>query len=99
MYHVKHIVERDRHMLVFRSVSLPGGKQFPMWEGKEVARVECQVEPAEKSRRNTKVVLTKTSEGAYAVQEIQIAGEKVRHILLGNSPTALRRSSRSHQDN
>ncbi len=88
MYHVKHVVEGDKHWLVFKEVTLRAGYQEGlMWEGKEVARVECRVEPAEKSVRNTKVVLTKTSAGAYAIQEIQIAGEKVRHILLVNSPT------------
>jgi hypothetical protein len=86
MYHVKHIVEGDKHVLLFRSVTLPGGKQFPMWEGKEVARVECRIARAEKSVRNTKAILARTLSDERLLQEIQIAGEKVRHVLVINTP-------------
>jgi hypothetical protein len=83
MYHVKHVIDGNRHVLVFREVTLRAGYQEGlMWEGKEIARSECSVEPATKSVRNTKVILTKTSGGIRRIQEIQIAGEKVRHILL-----------------
>jgi hypothetical protein len=68
-------------MLVFRSVALRAGRQFPMWEGKELARLEFTLEAATKSVRNTKVILTKTSGGIRRIQEVQIAGEKVIHIL------------------
>ncbi len=85
MYHVKHIVEGDKHWLVFKTVTLGAGyREGLMWEGGEIARLECSVEPAAKSVRNTKVILTKTSGGIRRIQEIQIAGEKVRHILIGN---------------
>jgi hypothetical protein len=81
MYHVKHVIEGGKHWLVFKEVALRAGYQEgSMWEGKEVARLECRVEPAEKSLRNTKVTLAK-SEGAYVIEQIQIAGEKVRHVL------------------
>ena len=87
MYHVKHVVEGDKHWLVFKEVTLRAGYQEGlMWEGKEVARLECRVEPATKSVRNTKTVLARTASGAQYIQEIQIAGEKVRHILLISSP-------------
>lgn len=47
MYHVQHVVEGIRHVLVFRAVDMPAGyKEFSMVEGKEVARLECGVEPA-----------------------------------------------------
>ena len=88
MYHVKHVVEGDKHWLVFKSVTLGAGyREGLMWEGKEIARLECSVEPATTSVRNTKVILTKTSGGIRRIQEIQIAGEKVRHILLPSPPT------------
>lgn len=87
MYHFKHLMEGDKHMLVFKSVALRAGRDFPMWEGKEVVRLECSVEPATRSIRNTKVILTKTVDGIRRIQEIQIAGEKVRHILLSNPQT------------
>ena len=87
MYHVKHLVEGDKHWLVFKEVTLRAGYQEGfMWEGKEVARVECRVEAAEKSLRNTKVVLTKSDSRTPSIQEVQIAGEKVRHILLSGGP-------------
>ncbi len=87
MYHVKHVVEGDKHWLVFKEVTLRAGYQEGlMWEGKEVARLECRVEPATKSVRNTKTVLARAASGAQSIQEIQIAGEKVRHILLIRSP-------------
>src|SRR6266498_1101417 len=42
MYHVKHVIEGDKHWLVFKEVTLRAGYQEGlMWEGKEVARIEC----------------------------------------------------------
>jgi len=88
MYHVKHIVEGEQHWLVFNAVTLGAGyREGQMWEGEEIARLECNVEPAARSLRNTKVILTKALGGMRKVQEIQIAGERVRHILLTNEPT------------
>src|SRR6266571_1450770 len=82
MYHVQHVIEGDKHWLVFKEVLLRAGYQEgTMWEGKEVARLECRAERAEKSVLNTKVVLVKTSGGVRSIQEIQIAGEEVKHIL------------------
>ena len=82
MYHVKHVVYGNKHEMVFKAVTLPGGKGFPMWEGQEVARMECRVETVTQSVNNTKVIFSKTNAGEQSIQEIQIAGEKVRHILL-----------------
>lgn len=85
MYHVKHVIDGDKHVLVFKEVTLRAGYQEGfMWEGKEVARLECTVEPVTKSVRNTKVTFGRTSSGERSIQEIQIAGEKVKHILLPN---------------
>ena len=81
MYHVKHVMDGTRHVIVFKSVALPAGKEFSMWEGKEVARLACSVEPAAKEMRNTKVRLGKNAAGQSVILEIQIAGEKVKHIL------------------
>ena len=82
MYHVKQVIDGTRHVIVFKAVALPAGKQFSMFEGKEVARLECRVEPAAKELRNTKVRLGKNAAGQSVILEIQIAGEKVRHIPL-----------------
>ena len=83
MYHVKHVIEGNTHVIIFKSVTLPGGKGFPMWEEKEVVRLECRVEPALKSVSNTKMVLGENAAGEPVIQEIQIAGEKVKHVLSG----------------
>ena len=60
MYHVKHIVEGDKHWLVFKTVTLGAGyREGLMWEGEEIARLECSVEPTTKSVHNTKVISVK----------------------------------------
>jgi hypothetical protein len=82
MYHVKHLMDGTGHVIVFKSVALPAGKEFSMWEGKEVARLACSVEPATKEMRNTKVRFGKNSAGQPVIREIQIAGEKVKYMLL-----------------
>jgi len=84
MYHVKHLIDGVKHVLVFRSVALRAGKDFPMWEEKEVARLECRVEPVTKSTSNTKISLGRNAAGELVIEEIQIAGEKVKHILSGS---------------
>lgn len=85
MYHVRHIVKGDKHWLVFKEVGLRSGYLGGrMWEGREIARIECRVEPVEKSVRNTKVTLAKV-DGIRLIEEIQIAGEHVRHVLMNTS--------------
>jgi len=87
MYHVKHVVEGNRHVIVFKPVALPAGyKEFSMFEGKEVTRLECSVEPVTKQVRNTKIRLGKNGAGDLVIVEIQIAGEDVKHILSESSP-------------
>lgn len=86
MYHVKHVVEGNRHVIVFRLVPLRAGyKEGSMWEEKEVARLTCRVEPVMKSVSNTKMSLRKKVNGEPVIQEIQIAGEKVKHIFSTNA--------------
>lgn len=83
MYHVQHIVDGDKHVLVFKSVTQRAGYQEgSMWEGKEVVRLECRVEPVAKSISNTKMVLGKNEAGESVIEEIQIAGEKVKHVVV-----------------
>ena len=89
MYHVKHLVDRDKHWMVFNTVTLAAGhREGSMFEGKEVARLECRLGPDTKSIRNTKFWVGKTAAGQPLIQEIQIAGEKVTHILLASPPEA-----------
>jgi hypothetical protein len=53
-------------------------------EEKEIARLQCSVEPITKSVRNTKVILGGTSAGK-SIQEIQIAGESEAHSLAADA--------------
>jgi len=93
MYHVTHLVNGKTHVIVFKSVALAAGyREFSMFEGKEVARLECRVEPATKQVRNTKVRLGKNAAGQSAILEIQIAGENVKHILSANPQQASQRN-------
>lgn len=45
--------------------------------------MEC-VEPATKQVRNTRIRLAKNAAGDSVVQEIQIVGENVKHVLSEN---------------
>ena len=85
MYHVKHMTDGDRHQIVFKSVRLPAGKGFPMWEEKEVARLECGVQPVMKSVSNTKMIWRTDGVGARRIAEIQIAGEKFKHVIAADA--------------
>ena len=87
MYHVKNVMDGDKHVLVIKSVALPAGyKEFSMQEEKEVARLECRVEPVAKSTSNTKILLRKNATGESFIEEIQIAAEKVKHVLSSSAP-------------
>lgn len=79
MYHVQHVIEGNDHVIVFKPVALPAGKQFPMWEEKEIVRLKCKIEPVDKSVRNTKIQLGRNASGERVIEEIQIAGERVKH--------------------
>lgn len=82
MYHVKHVASGDEHWLVFKEVSLRAGYMGGlMWEGKEVVRLKCRIEPVGKSVRNTKIKLGRNASGERVIEEIQIAGEKVKHTF------------------
>ena len=82
MYHVRHVLEGEDHVVSFKPVRMPAGyRQFQMTEGEEVVRVKCRVEPAAKKTLNTKFRLGRNASGERVVEEIQIAGERVRHLL------------------
>lgn len=82
MYHVKHVFDGDKHVLVFKSVALLAGyKESSMFEEKEVARMECRVEAVARSTSNTKMLLGRNAARESIIEEIQIAGEKVKHVV------------------
>lgn len=82
MYHVQHIVEGTDHVFVFKSVTMPAGyREYSMVEGRETVRLKCRVEAVAKSVKNTKVTFGRNAAGERTIEEIQIAGEKVKHIF------------------
>ena len=82
MYHVQHVVEGSDHVIVFKPVTMPSGfKEYQMTEGREVVRLKCRVSPVDKSVRNTEIKLGRNAAGERVIEEIQIAGEKVKHTF------------------
>ena len=82
MYHVQHVVEGSEHVISFQPVTMPAGfKEYSMVEGKEIVRLKCRVEPVAKSVSNTKITLGRNAAGERVIEEIQIPGEKVKHVF------------------
>jgi hypothetical protein len=82
MYHVQHIVEGTDHVFVFKPVTMPAGyREYSMVEGREVVRLKCRVEPVSKAVNNTKIALGQNAAGERIIEEIQVAGEKAKHIF------------------
>jgi hypothetical protein len=82
MYHVQHIVEGTDHVFVFKPVTMPAGyREYSMVEGREIVRLKCRVEPVAKSVNNTKITLGQNAAGERMIEEVQVAGEKSKHIF------------------
>ena len=82
MYHLQHVLEGSDHVIVFKPVTMPAGyKEYQMVEGREVVRLKCHVSPVLKSVSNTKITLGRNAAGERVIEEIQIAGEKVKHTF------------------
>lgn len=82
MYHVQHVVEGANHVFVFKPVTMPAGyREYSMVEGSEIVRLKCRVEPVTKSVNNTKITFGRNATGERTIEEIQVAGEKVKHIF------------------
>jgi hypothetical protein len=82
MYHVQHVMEGTDHVFVFKPVTMPAGyKEYSMVEGREIVRLKCSVEPVAKSVNNTKITFGRNASGERTIEEIQVAGEKVKHTF------------------
>jgi hypothetical protein len=82
MYQVQHVTEGTNHVIVFKEVGMQAGYRHgntPV--GKEVARVQCTVEPITKKVSNTKITLRTNAAGQKEVAEVQVAGESFKHLL------------------
>ena len=75
-------MEGSDHVVIFKEVGMQAGyKHGNTPVGKEVARVNCKVEPVTKSVNNTKITLRTNAAGEKEVAEVQVAGEKFKHLL------------------
>lgn len=82
MYQVQHVVEGSDHIIVFKEVGMQAGyKHGNTPVGNEVARIKCKVEPITKAENNTKITLRTNAAGEKEIAEVQIAGEKFKHLL------------------
>lgn len=82
MYQVQHIHEGEDHIIIFNEIKM--GYRNSMGNerlGDEVARVKCEVEPAIKTWKNTKIHLRQNATGEREVAWVQVAGENVRHLF------------------
>lgn len=82
MYHAQHVVEGTDHVFVFRPVTMPAGyREYSMVEGSEIIRLKCRVEPVAKAVSNTKITFGRNAAGERTIEEIQVAGETLKHIF------------------
>ncbi len=82
MYQVQHVMESSDHVVIFKEVGMQAGyKHGNTPVGNEVARVNCKIEPVTKSVNNTKITLRTNAAGEKEIADVQIAGEKFKHLL------------------
>jgi uncharacterized protein YwlG (UPF0340 family) len=82
MYQVQHLMEGSGHVIVFKEMGMPAGyKMGNTPVGKEVARVQCKVEPVTKAVKNTQVTLRTNVAGEKEIADVQVAGEAFKHLL------------------
>ena len=82
MYQVQHVMEGSEHVLIFKEMGMPAGYRMgntPV--GKEVARINCKVEPVTKKVSNTKIMLRTNAAGEKEIAEVQVAGEAFKHLM------------------
>lgn len=82
MYQVQHVMEGRDHVIVFKEVGMQAGyKMGNTPVGKEVARIKRKVEPVTKAVNNTKITLRTNAAGEKEIAEVQVAGEKFKHLI------------------
>lgn len=82
-YEVRHLIEGDNHLIVFRKVKLGYRNNFGEQKlGDEVARVTSKIIFADKKIGDIKFVAGKNSAGERTITEVVIKGEKIKHFLL-----------------
>lgn len=82
MYQVQHVAEGGDDVILFREIIM--GYRSNMGNqrlGKEVARVKCRVEPTASEWKNTKLILRANATNGKEAAEVQIKGEKVKHMF------------------
>jgi hypothetical protein len=82
MYQVQHLMEGSAHVIIFKEMEMPAGyKMGNTSVGKEVARINCKVEPVTQKLNNTKITLRTNAAGEKEIAEVQVAGEAFKHLL------------------
>lgn len=82
MYQVQHVTEGSGHVIIFKEMEMPAGyKMGNTPVGKEVARIQCKIEPVAKAVNNTKITLRTNAAGEKEIAEVQVAGEAFKHLL------------------
>lgn len=82
MYQVQHLEEGSDHVIIFKEMGMQAGyKHGNTPVGNEVAKIKCKVEPVTKAVNNTKITLRTSGAGEKEIAEIQVAGEKFKHLL------------------
>ena len=82
MYQIQHVAEGGNDVIIFREILM--GYRSNMGNqrlGKEVARVKCRIEPTANEWKNTKLILRANATGEKEVLQVQIKGEKVKHLF------------------
>lgn len=78
-YQIQHVMEGEDHVIVFRSMSLDGYRQWVL--GKEVARVKCRIEPLGEKAKHGGVRFGTNAAGEKTVEEVHVKGENVKHLF------------------
>lgn len=74
-YRIKHLAQGEDHVIVVNQWNQSGSF------GKEVARVECTLEPLGRKVQQSQFIIKRDEAGRPVITEIQVKGENVRHLL------------------
>lgn len=85
-YRFKYATQDGQHFLVVshqQTQSLRGGgsQHYAMGDGKEVARVPCDVVTLDGKVKNTELHTRKQPDGSLVITQIRIRGEGAGHLL------------------
>ena len=91
-YQVQHVtVDGQDYVVVRQQERLDVGRHARVYQtGAEVARVQCQIVPLDKSAWRTEARWTKEADGTVTITEIRIADESAGHLIAVQPVTSLK---------